>query len=94
MRWALIFAIRFYWWSIPAANRKRCLFKESCSKAVYKESQQSFKFGFKMLLFRYRNCRPGYTIVTHNGQLDLITAKGTRLDQNEINPSIINNHSI
>ena len=94
MRWALIFIIRLYWWSIPPANRNRCLYKESCSRAVYRELQKSFKDGFKMLLFRYRSCRTGYKIETHNGKFSIITSEGIRIEQNEINPSIINNHIV
>jgi len=94
MRWVLILIIRLYWWSIPPANRNRCLYKESCSRAVYSELQKSIKDGLKMLLFRYRSCRPGYKIENHNGKISIMTNGGIRIEHNEINPSIINNHTI
>lgn len=64
-------AIRLYW-LVPARKRKQCLFKESCSRYVYRITRNhGFVKGFKALLMRWRQCRPGYHFI--------ITAEGTQL---------------
>lgn len=64
-----------YWALIPASNRKTCLFCESCSNYVYNITKKQGLFrGIKALVYRYKNCRPGYQIITIDKEPYLITA--------------------
>ncbi len=65
MRYLLLFAIRLYW-LVPQKNRRRCLFKETCSKYVYRITrQQGLTEGIKALKDRHKKCRPGYYYINN-----------------------------
>ncbi|WP_435226168.1 membrane protein insertion efficiency factor YidD [Niabella hirudinis] len=67
MRYILLFAIHLYWLLIPKNKRKRCLFKETCSKYVYRITrQQGLHAGIKALKDRKKKCRPGYYYINEN----------------------------
>lgn len=60
----LLLLIRIYW-LIPKKHRKPCLFKESCSKYVFRITRESgFICGCKALTRRYKTCRPKYAFYT------------------------------
>lgn len=60
MKYILLLLIHIYW-LIPKKNRKCCLFKENCSKYVYRNTMESgFKKGVKCLFQRMKKCRPNY----------------------------------
>ncbi|WP_298501815.1 membrane protein insertion efficiency factor YidD [uncultured Maribacter sp.] len=70
----LIF-IRFYWVLIPESKRRKCIFRESCSKHVFEVTSKSgFWKGVKAFKFRYKNCRQGYQIFQNpiNNKIHLI----------------------
>ncbi|HVW96607.1 MAG TPA: membrane protein insertion efficiency factor YidD [Mucilaginibacter sp.] len=57
----LRFIIRIYW-LLPSGWRRGCVFKESCSRYVYRiTTEQGFGAGMRALQKRYRCCRPGYS---------------------------------
>jgi uncharacterized protein len=61
MKFFLLFLIRLYW-IVPKKWRRPCLFKCSCSVKVYNTAKaDGFLAGVKVLLKRYKQCRPGYT---------------------------------
>lgn len=61
MRLALVATIRLYWRLWPARWARRCIFRESCSRHVYRIAQQEGgRAAFAALLRRHRQCRPGY----------------------------------
>lgn len=51
--------IRTYWFLIPANRRRRCLFKESCSRHVYRKTDAGFFAALTALTYRFGACRPG-----------------------------------
>jgi putative component of membrane protein insertase Oxa1/YidC/SpoIIIJ protein YidD len=58
-----IFCIKLYWFLIPPSKRRKCIFKESCSKHVYRKLDEGgFKNGLNAFLKRYYQCRPGYKV--------------------------------
>lgn len=66
MRYLLLIAIRLYW-LIPKKNRRCCLFKETCSKYVYRITrQQGLSAGIGALSDRRKKCRPGYYRINKN----------------------------
>lgn len=69
MRLLLLLIIRLYW-LIPVSRRKRCLFKESCSRYVFTITKERGLIpGLKALFRRSRQCRPGYILFkTEDGQ--------------------------
>lgn len=87
---ALIFIIRLYWAFIPEKNRRKCLFKESCSHYVFRHTvEQGFLSGMKALNTRVKKCRKGYQL-QHNGEtFELKLADGTVIGENEISPDIL-----
>lgn len=90
MKWVFLLTIRFYWWVIPPSKRNRCIFKESCSRAVYWEiKQKGLLLGLKMFHFRFQNCRSGYHLVLNNDAIDLITVKKNTIPHDEIHPRVM-----
>jgi len=87
MRFVLITIINLYWKFIPESNRKSCLFAESCSRYVYRiTNEKGFWHGLKALKSRYKKCRPGYDIVYNiqDGKIELHLVDGTILKDDEI----------
>jgi len=63
MKFLFLLAIRSYWFLIPASKRRQCIFRESCSIFVYKEtSTKGFLKGLDALKYRYQNCRSGFIV--------------------------------
>lgn len=75
---------------IPARKRKQCIFKENCSKYVYRITKnKGIIVGFQALWFRFKNCRSNY-IITHTGdQYLLITATLFILQEADIREGLI-----
>ena len=66
MKITLLLLIRCYWAIIPKANRRKCIFRKSCSQYVYQTTKDRGGFkGFKALIYRYRNCRAGFGFFEH-----------------------------
>ncbi|WP_306349714.1 membrane protein insertion efficiency factor YidD [Flavobacterium sp. '19STA2R22 D10 B1'] len=63
MKLFLISIIRLYWFLIPENKRNICIFKESCSRHVYRITKQSgLLAGIKSLWFRMQNCNHKFDI--------------------------------
>jgi putative component of membrane protein insertase Oxa1/YidC/SpoIIIJ protein YidD len=63
MRQPLLFAIRIYWRLVPHHRRRACLFSETCSLYVYRVTHtKGLILGLAALAFRFRRCRPHYSI--------------------------------
>jgi uncharacterized protein len=76
MKYFLLVIIKLYW-LIPAKHRRECLFKESCSKYVYRiTSEQGFLEGMKSLKKRINQCSGGYaTFKIENQEMVLLKDK-------------------
>lgn len=65
----LLLGIRLYWKLWPERFRRSCLFRESCSKYVYRVTAHTgASAGFAALLERARRCRGGYSVETLAGE--------------------------
>ncbi|MCB0768401.1 MAG: membrane protein insertion efficiency factor YidD [Flavobacteriales bacterium] len=85
MSWLLRWLIRAYWALVPERSRRTCLFKESCSRYVYRMAlEHGARAGWKALVGRYRQCRSGYTFVERNGNVELKTAGGVYVPMDEL----------
>lgn len=92
MKHALLIIIRIYWFVIPERKRKNCLFSESCSRFVYRETEsRGFVSGIIAFKNRYNSCRPGYEIVRIQAEnvILLKLANGEVLQENSISKTIV-----
>lgn len=63
MKHLLLIAIHLYWKLIPVKNRRRCIFKKSCSHYVFDiAKEQGFWEGIRAFHFRFQNCRSGFAL--------------------------------
>ena len=90
---ALVFKllIRSYWLVIPTNIRGRCLFKESCSRHVYRLlNEQGFKSGWKAFKTRYHSCRAPYAVITtEKGVRQLHLCTGEIVDEHDVSSVIL-----
>ena len=87
MRFLILIPIYLYWHLWPSALKKRqCLFKESCSHYIWRvTSELGLSAGFKALVNRYYNCRPGYRIIINDkGELQIRLVTGAVIPEQEI----------
>jgi hypothetical protein len=92
MSWLILFFIRLYWRLIPEVSRKQCIFKESCSRYVYRIiSDEGFIPGLQAFVERWKKCKPGYIIKNSNDgkNIELLLKDGTVLEKKDIADSII-----
>ncbi len=91
MRWLLLKSIELYWRYFSNKLGKICIFKECCSKHVYRlTKEQGFFGGLKALIYRFRNCRGGYKLLNSPTGIKLIFSDGSQVSENEIASEIIN----
>ena len=90
MKHLLLSIIRLYWRLLPEGRRRPCLYRESCSKYVYRTTQtDGLLSGLRALRHRVQCCRPGYS-VHHNGEaFELKLAKGGQVQEHEISERIL-----
>jgi putative component of membrane protein insertase Oxa1/YidC/SpoIIIJ protein YidD len=87
MKWLLLILIRGYWTVMPEGNRRRCLFRESCSRYVYRQAREKGLFGGLVALrHRWGNCRGGYHLFEHpvDGSKMMVLPGGRLIGQEEI----------
>jgi putative component of membrane protein insertase Oxa1/YidC/SpoIIIJ protein YidD len=82
--------IRIYWYLVPPYYRRSCLFRESCSKFVYRNTEEKgFIAGISALRKRYYQCRPGYKLEKTASGWELTLVDGTTLKNEEISKNIL-----
>lgn len=90
MKYLILILIRIYQISIPNRFRGKCLFNESCSNYVYRETKEKgFKTGINALKYRIHNCRPNYVLTNNNRIIFLITAGNEVVEEKFINDRIL-----
>ena len=90
MRHVLLYAIRLYWRVWPESRRRCCLFRESCSRHVFRVTAEcGFCAGLRALLRRFRACRGGYSITTVVTGMQIHLADGTTITQEEASPTFL-----
>lgn len=64
MRYSLLILIRLYW-LVPGKYKPKCIFKESCSRYVYRITKtKGFKAGVLAIRERKQKCKKGYYYIT------------------------------
>ncbi len=92
MKYILLFFIRLYWKLIPESKRRKCIFRQTCSNYVYKETKnRGLIRGIKALAFRYNNCRPEFDVfIDHKTGRKLMRLKtGIILEESQIAERLI-----
>lgn len=94
MKWFLLIVIKAYWQFIPPANRRTCLFKNSCSHFVFETTQKhGFTAGINALYYRFKTCRKGFILYTHphTGMKEMILPNKDIITQEEISDRLLFN---
>ena len=90
MKFLLLALIHLYRRLVRPFFKATCLFRESCSVYVERETKKNgFQAGLKALRFRFQNCRPGYFWIHQDTNPQLVTATGVLLDKEEVNPQLM-----
>ena len=93
MKWFILLIIRTYWLLVPRSQRRKCIFKTSCSQYVYQEAKaKGGVSGWKALVHRYKSCRGGYMCYLNpvTGQIEMILLTGEILKENQMSDRFIN----
>jgi putative component of membrane protein insertase Oxa1/YidC/SpoIIIJ protein YidD len=82
--------IEYYWKKTPASQRRVCIHRISCSRAVY-DSLSSFGFwrGVKTYIARRNSCNAHYIISASIDGVFIKTKNGVILSESEINPILV-----
>ncbi len=93
MRILVLMIIRLYW-LFPKSMRRKCLFKESCSHAVFNETAQGgWRAGLMKLRARMKQCQPGYVLIPINeNEMAIQLIDGSILYKEEISIHILTSH--
>lgn len=80
-----------YWALVPVRFRRLCLFRESCSRHVFRVSRDhGGARGLEALRSRFRDCRPGWAFdATLDGRITLRLSQGRLVDPDEIDPRVL-----
>lgn len=76
-----------YWFFIPQSNRRKCIFKKSCSNYVFETTQkEGFIKGLKAFQFRYKNCRANFAIFQNpiDNKIQMILPSQIIINEEEI----------
>jgi|GEM_PF-315221 len=87
MRFLILIPVYLYWHLWPAKwKHRQCLFRESCSHHVWRVTrEEGFLPGWRALVYRYRNCRPGYRIqLTRDGTFEMVLVHGDIIGESDI----------
>lgn len=84
MRLILKLVIQIYW-LIPSKYKRKCLFKESCSRHIYRINNESgFINGIKAFKERVQRCKPGYIIYAIENTEWIILVDGTVIEREKM----------
>lgn len=88
----VILIIQVYYKIYPEDSRRVCLHNESCSKYVYRVAKENGGLKAIMAYFtRYKSCNADYKIgESVDGKIFIKTRNGLILDENQINPIVLN----
>ena len=86
----LLNLIKLYWKIIPERKRRVCIYKESCSKHVFKILKEEGSIsGIKATFRRLKNCNNSYKIEKEDGTLRIRTSTEEIIEFNNINPIVV-----
>lgn len=90
MKWIFLVVIKLYWVVIPEKKRRSCLFKETCSRYVYRHTiEGGFFKGIIALRQRLKKCRKGYQLYSSLDGFEMELIDGSIIEENEISPKLL-----
>jgi len=92
MKQLLLTSIRMYWNLVPVYKRGPCLFKKTCSHHIYDQTvAYGFIAGTKAFLFRYKNCRGGFSLFKNplTGKTQIVLRSNKIIGEDEIAPRFL-----
>lgn len=91
MSWCLLKLIEIYWFLFPTSKRRKCIFKETCSKYVYRRTRENgIIYGVKAFIERLNRCKGGYRLFYSKDGIELVLQNGTIVPEGEIAIHILN----
>ena len=97
MKQFLLVIIRMYWNLVPVYERGPCLFKKTCSHYIYDQTTTcGFIAGIKAFLFRYTNCRGGFSLFKNplTGKTQMVLRSNKIIGEDEIAPRFLSREKI
>ena len=95
LRRATLLIIQLYWKLVPEDRRRSCIFRLSCSHYVYEVVQsRGATQGLKAFVSRWRQCRPGYSVVPNYQSLRVLLRDGSVADESDIAPAVLAPHQV
>lgn len=86
MKSAILVVIELYWNFFPASYKRECLYKESCSKFVYRVTKESGSIaGIRAYIKRYKSCTSEYCL----SETGIQTGDKTIVLMKDANPFIL-----
>ncbi|MFO7720471.1 MAG: membrane protein insertion efficiency factor YidD [Gillisia sp.] len=92
MKQLFLLCIRMYWKWVPLPQRGPCLFSTTCSHHIYDQTAaHGFLAGIKAFLFRYKNCRGGFSMFKNplTGKTQMILRSNKIIGEDEIAPRFL-----
>lgn len=92
MKLLLMLIIKAYWAIVPSKNRRKCIFRVSCSHYVYQMTKnKGWISGLKALRYRFLHCRAGFNMVEHpiDGSKMMVLRNGQVLPESDISTRLI-----
>jgi len=89
---SLLAVIKLYWTLVPKKNRRPCLFKETCSQFIYRQTKElGFFEGTKAFLSRFKKCRSGYKLYTTDDGFVMELNDGSHVFEKDMSHYVLNN---
>ena len=86
----LALAVRAYWIFWPKRWKKTCIYKESCSRYVYRLALETGTLaGLAGFFRRMRTCRTGYRFVVAESVLFMEAADGTLIHRSDLSAALL-----
>jgi uncharacterized protein len=83
----LLLGIQAYWAFWPRRWKRTCLYRETCSRFVYRTTQEDGCIaGLRALTCRYFTCRPQYSIEVEEGRFFVRLSDGSQLQAEVMSP--------
>jgi len=92
MKQLLLAIIRMYGNKVPVYKRVPSLFKKPCSHHIYDQTAAyGFIAGIKAFLFRYKNCRGGFSRFKNpiTGKIQMLLRSNKIIGEDEIAPRFL-----
>lgn len=86
----ILILIKLYWMVFSNRKKPSCIFKETCSHYVYRNTQDGgFVIGMRAFIERLKKCRKGYQLYTSLQGFEMELADGSIIKEDEIAPRIL-----